>query len=65
MSITSEVQEATAKQPVKDLYEIGEIPPLGHTPDKMYAWAIRRERHGEPDKAHAGRGRADPEGSCR
>lgn len=65
MSITSEVQEATAKQPVKDLYEIGEIPPLGHTPDKMYAWAIRRERHGEPDKAMQGRGRADPEGSCR
>ena len=35
----------------KDLYEIGEIPPLGHVPAKMYAWAIRRERHGEPDKA--------------
>ena len=35
----------------KDLYEIGEIPPLGHVPEKMYAWAIRRERHGEPDKA--------------
>jgi crotonyl-CoA carboxylase/reductase len=30
----------------KDLYEIGEIPPLGHVPPKMYAWAIRRERHG-------------------
>ncbi|HVO17392.1 MAG TPA: crotonyl-CoA carboxylase/reductase [Alphaproteobacteria bacterium] len=35
----------------KDLYEIGEIPPMGHVPAKMYAWAIRRERHGEPDKA--------------
>ncbi len=35
----------------KDLYEIGEIPPLGHVPKKMYAWAIRTERHGEPDKA--------------
>ena len=35
----------------KDLYEIGEIPPLGHVPKQMYAWAIRRERHGEPDKA--------------
>ena len=35
----------------KDLYEIGEIPPLGHVPKTMYAWAIRRERHGEPDKA--------------
>ncbi|MCK5165878.1 MAG: crotonyl-CoA carboxylase/reductase, partial [Rhodospirillaceae bacterium] len=38
-------------QPVKNLYELGEIPPLGHVPEKMYAWAIRRERHGEPDKA--------------
>lgn len=35
----------------KDLYEVGEIPPLGHVPEKMYAWAIRREREGSPDKA--------------
>ncbi|MGX1100639.1 crotonyl-CoA carboxylase/reductase [Amorphus sp. MBR-141] len=33
----------------KDLYEIGEIPPLGHVPEKMYAWAIRRDRHGPPE----------------
>ena len=37
--------------PQKDLYEIGEIPPLGHVPKQMYAWAIRRERHGEPDQS--------------
>jgi crotonyl-CoA carboxylase/reductase len=24
---------------------------MGHVPPKMYAWTIRRERHGEPDKA--------------
>ena len=41
----------TMTPPHKDLYEIGEIPPLGHVPAKMYAWAIRRERHGEPDTA--------------
>jgi crotonyl-CoA carboxylase/reductase len=35
----------------KDLYEVGEIPPLGHVPKNMYAWAIRKERQGEPDKA--------------
>ena len=40
---------ATAEK--KDLYEIGEIPPLGHVPKNMYAWAIRKERHGEPDTA--------------
>ena len=35
----------------KDLYELGEIPPLGHVPEKMYAWAIRKERHGPPESA--------------
>ncbi len=37
--------------PVKDLYEVGEIPPLGHVPKQMYAWSIRKERHGTPDSA--------------
>ena len=44
-------QPAKAKPELKDLYEIGEIPPLGHVPKTMYAWAIRRERHGEPETA--------------
>ena len=35
----------------KNLYELGEIPPLGHVPKQMYAWAIRKERHGEPESA--------------
>ncbi len=35
----------------KDLYDIGEIPPLGHVPRQMHAWVIRRERHGEPAKS--------------
>jgi len=35
----------------KDLYEIGEIPPLGHVPKNMYAWSIRKERHGPPESA--------------
>src|SRR4029453_9593553 len=30
---------------------IGEIPPLGHVPAKMYAWAIRKERHGPPESS--------------
>src|SRR5262249_1413881 len=37
--------------PRKDFYDRGEIPPLGHVPARMYAWAIRRERHGPPDAA--------------
>jgi len=36
---------------LKDLYDIGEIPPLGHVPEKMHAWVIRKERHGPPDKS--------------
>ena len=36
---------------LKDLYEVGEIPPLGHVPEKMYGWVIRKERHGPPDQA--------------
>ena len=40
-----------AARPCKDLYEVGEIPPLGHVPKNMYAWAIRKERHGPPDTA--------------
>ena len=35
----------------KDLYELGELPPLGHVPAKMYAWTIRKERHGPPEEA--------------
>ncbi|MEO0943768.1 MAG: crotonyl-CoA carboxylase/reductase [Pseudomonadota bacterium] len=35
----------------KDLYDVGEMPPLGHLPENMHAWAIRRERQGEPDQA--------------
>lgn len=38
-------------QPVKDLYEIGEIPPAFHVPEKMYAWTVRKERHGRPATA--------------
>jgi len=35
----------------RDLYEIGEIPPPFHVPAKMYAWSIRKERHGRPLQA--------------
>ena len=52
MTATAEAaQPANANQPVKDLYEVGEIPPLGHVPEKMHAWCIRQERHGSPDTA--------------
>ena len=36
---------------IKDLYEVGEIPPAFHVPEKMWAWAIRKDRHGRPKQA--------------
>ena len=45
------VSQATTASAVKDLYEIGEIPPLGHVPKNMYAWTIRRDREGPPETA--------------
>src|SRR5689334_9884615 len=41
----------TTTGPLKDLYDIGEIPPLGHVPARMHAWAIRKERHGPPEES--------------
>ena len=55
MTATAEVielkQPAVNRTATKDLYEIGEIPPVGHVPANMYAWAIRKDRHGEPISA--------------
>jgi crotonyl-CoA carboxylase/reductase len=35
----------------KDLYEIGEIPPIGEVPPYMYAQVIRQRNYGDPIKA--------------
>ncbi len=51
MTTTAVANDAPAGQEYKDLYEIGEIPPLGHVPKSMYAWVIRKERHGPPEQA--------------
>src|SRR6266403_3024955 len=45
VATTTPVQAAVRK----DLYDIGEVPPLGHVPPQMHAWAIRKERHGPPE----------------
>ncbi len=36
---------------LKDLYELGEAPPLGHVPTRMHAQLIRQSRFGEPHGA--------------
>jgi crotonyl-CoA carboxylase/reductase len=51
MTDTAVAAPVSAKEETKDLYEIGDIPPLGHVPKSMYAWAIRQDRHGPPMEA--------------
>ncbi len=51
MALDTKTDVISYEAPEKDLYEVGEMPPMGYVPKKMYAWAIRRERHGEPDKS--------------
>lgn len=51
MTDTAIAEPISATEAAKDLYEIGEIPPLGHVPKNMYAWAIRQDRHGPPVEA--------------
>ncbi len=51
MALDTNSAPAPYDAPIKDLYEVGELPPLGHVPKQMFGWAIRRERHGEPDKS--------------
>src|SRR6202161_3475682 len=46
--------ESLAAALKKDLYEIGEIPPVGHVPASMYAWGVRKERHGPPEQSIQG-----------
>ncbi len=35
----------------KDLYGIGELPPIGEVPSRMHAQMVRPDRYGEPEKA--------------
>jgi crotonyl-CoA carboxylase/reductase len=51
MALDTNSTPTTYDAPQKDLYEVGEMPPMGYVPEQMYAWTIRRERHGEPDKS--------------
>ena len=44
LDVKPETARYEAKE--KDLYNVGEMPPLGFVPKYMHAWAIRRERHG-------------------
>jgi len=51
MALDTQLDIVAYDAPKKDLYDMGEMPPLGHVPAQMHAWTIRQERHGEPDTA--------------
>ncbi len=51
MALDVKPEKARYEAKEKDLYDVGEMPPLGFIPKSMHAWAIRRERHGEPDRS--------------
>ncbi len=51
MSKAAVAEDTIAEGVTQDLYDIGEIPPLGHVPKNMHAWAIRQDRHGPPEEA--------------
>lgn len=36
---------------LKDLYSVGEAPPIGHVPPRMHAQVIRQSRYGQPHEA--------------
>ena len=42
MAFDTNTEIAAYSAPEKDLYDVGEMPPLGYVPKSMYAWAIRR-----------------------
>ncbi len=36
---------------IKEIYELGERPPIGIIPKNMHAFCVRQERFGEPNEA--------------
>src|SRR5262249_62263881 len=46
--LTGHARETTS---MKDLYQLGETPPLGEVPPRMLAQVIRQERFGQPMQA--------------
>ncbi len=51
LSATAPNRKPGACSRVKNLYELGEMPPLNHVPARMYASVIRQSRYGEPSTA--------------
>ena len=52
MALDESAGVATYDAPKKDLYEVGEMPPMGYVPKQMYAWTIRRDTPGDGTQEH-------------
>ncbi len=48
----SDVAHNAPDESLKNIYPLGEQPPLGYIPSQMYAWTLRRDRYGEPQTAY-------------
>ena len=46
-----EANSGAGSVPVRELYELGDRPPLGVLPEKMHAFCVRQDRFGQPEKA--------------
>ncbi|MDP7524556.1 MAG: alcohol dehydrogenase catalytic domain-containing protein, partial [Arenicellales bacterium] len=46
-----EANSGAGSVPVRELYELGDRPPLGVLPEKMHAFCVRQDRFGQPDNA--------------
>ncbi|MEM7670985.1 MAG: alcohol dehydrogenase catalytic domain-containing protein, partial [Pseudomonadota bacterium] len=42
---------SSVKPAPKDLYDLGDMPPLGEVPKNMHAFTVRQDRFGEPKDA--------------
>jgi len=49
--MSTSLAHKSAGTSLKEIYEIGEVPPIGQVPKQMYAQLIRAERFGEPTRA--------------
>lgn len=36
---------------IRELYDLGDMPPIGHIPEKMHAFVVRQDRFGPPESA--------------
>ena len=46
-----EANSGAGTAPVRDIYDLGDPPPMGVVPKKMHAFCVRQDRFGQPETA--------------